>query len=301
MSTPSTPASTTRSTTSKTPAVVPPPQPPSKPKQSMPTIHSYRASYEPLEQDVPCIIREILYAPKCPSEEIAKLIEVALNYHNSSMYQLSIDAYIRAQNMWIETEYVKRKKALLHSHMEDFAEVAKSMEPEEQMHRRQEIEQQVEDELKNTTQQDYMTPKELLFFRCAIGLVYESAGNDELAISEFMEAKKFGGMIGSADSAVPYSCVGCVFYHVGQYMLALKYFTKSLELRQAVLGDNNVDTAISMINVAVCQQCLGELEGANEHYKKGVEVLISKLGHSHSRSEIASRNIKRFERSYLKQ
>ncbi|KAG2374744.1 hypothetical protein C9374_010488 [Naegleria lovaniensis] len=264
-------------------------------------LNSYRLKYEPKEQDIPCIIREVLFAPPCPNEEIAKLIEVAMNYHNSSLYQQAIDGYIRAQNLWIEYEYIRRKKELIDLRMEDFVEISKNLDLTEQNERRLALEKDIEEELKDSMMhKDFLSPQVLVYFRCAIGLVYQSLGNDDLAISEFMEAKKFAANMNNCDSAIPYSCVGSVFYHVGQFLLANKYFTKALEIRRALVGENNVDTAVSIVNVACSQQCLGEFQNANDLYLQGMKVLREKLGHTHPRTETATRNYNRFKDNFLK-
>lgn len=265
-------------------------------------LNSYRLKYEPKEQDIPCIIREVLFAPPCPNEEIAKLIEVSLNYHNSSLYQQAIDGYIRAQNLWIEYEYIQRKKELIDMRMEDFVEISKNLDLNEQNERRLALEKDIEEELKESMlHKDFLSPQVLVYFRCAIGLVYQSLGSDDLAISEFMEAKKFCSSMNNSDCAIPYSCAGGVFYHVGQFLLANKYFTKALEIRRSLLGDNNVDTAISLINVACSQQCLGEFQNASDLYQQGIKVLREQLGHAHPRTETATRNYNRFKDNFLKQ
>ncbi|EFC36995.1 predicted protein [Naegleria gruberi] len=196
--------------------------------------------------------------------------------------------------------YAKRKKEILDSRMDDFLESTKNWDLHEQLERKKEMEKEVEEEMIENGQKDYLTPRELVFFRCAIGLVYQSLGNDELALSEFMEAKKFAQAMNDSDSSIPLSCIGSVFYHVGQFLLAQKYYTKSLEIRQTYLGEG-VDTAVSMINVAACLQCVGDFPAAHDMYNKGISILNEKLGPSHPRSSIANRNFNRFRTNFLKQ
>ncbi|CUG86143.1 Hypothetical protein, putative [Bodo saltans] len=57
---------------------------------------------------VPCLIREVLYAPQCPVS-VAQLFEVALVFHNSGALEDSINTYLAAQSAWersiLESDY----------------------------------------------------------------------------------------------------------------------------------------------------------------------------------------------------
>ncbi|KAL9642537.1 hypothetical protein ABK040_011104 [Willaertia magna] len=255
----------------------------------------------------PYVIREILFAPPCSNEDISKLLEVALNYHNTSFYQLAIETYIRAQNMWIEIVFNKRKKELIELKLEEILKqydvTNLTMEGHGQTMEKQkeEVEENVINELRENTQQyDYLTPQQMIFFRCAIGSVYESAGNDELALSEYLEAKKFADIIDHPDSAFPYSCVGGVYFHLGQFQLSLKYYTKTLEIRKTHLDDYHVDIAIALNNIAVCQQCLSNISEAHLLYKQSYEILKERLGQNHPRTCTVVRNMARAKSNYLK-
>ena len=59
-------------------------------------------------------------------------------------------------------------------------------------------------------------PEGQLFLRCARGSVHESAGNDELALQEYLEGRKAAVQldVNHPDVAVSYSCIGSVCYHV---------------------------------------------------------------------------------------
>lgn len=48
---------------------------------------------------VPCLIREVLYAPSCP-DPVAQLFEVALVYHNNGALEDAINTYLEAQAVW---------------------------------------------------------------------------------------------------------------------------------------------------------------------------------------------------------
>jgi tetratricopeptide (TPR) repeat protein len=48
---------------------------------------------------VPCLIREVLYAPQCPVP-VAQLFEVALVFHNNGALEDSINTFLQAQSAW---------------------------------------------------------------------------------------------------------------------------------------------------------------------------------------------------------
>jgi tetratricopeptide (TPR) repeat protein len=184
---------------------------------------------------VPCIIREILYAPPCPSEEIAKLLEVALMHHNTSHYQLALQTYLRAQKSWMELEFKKRKQIIV-KEMERKKQIVIEEESDEAHEKIQKIEDAYADELEVLANTELLTPLMQMFLRCAIGSVYESSGNDELALGEYMEARKYSMKLDpmNPDQAIPYSCIGSVFVHLNQYDMAYQYYLRARELRESV-------------------------------------------------------------------
>mgnify|MGYP003962463773 CR=1 FL=1 len=66
---------------------------------------------KPIHVDsVPCIIRELTYAPPSP-QNITKLLEVALTYHNTSHYHLAIQSYLTAEERWKDCNRDKKLTA----------------------------------------------------------------------------------------------------------------------------------------------------------------------------------------------
>lgn len=57
---------------------------------------------------VPCLIREVLYAPECPVA-VSQLFEVALVFHNNGALEDSVNTYLAAQSAWeraiLEADY----------------------------------------------------------------------------------------------------------------------------------------------------------------------------------------------------
>jgi tetratricopeptide (TPR) repeat protein len=179
---------------------------------------------------VPCIIREILYAP-----EIAKLLEVALMHHNSSHYQLALQTYLRAQKSWMEYEF-KKRKVVFTQEMERKKAFIVDDDSEETMQKKMKIEEEYTSNLEALANTELLTPMIQMYLRCAIGGVYESSGNDELALGEYMEAKKYSMKLDAMnpDQAIPYSSLGSVYVHLQQYDMAYQYFLRARELRESV-------------------------------------------------------------------
>jgi tetratricopeptide (TPR) repeat protein len=228
---------------------------------------------------VPCVIREILYAPPCP-DSVAKLLEVALTHHNTSHYQLALQNYITAQENWVE---ISKESLNIHA---------------------------------------------IIFFRCAIGSVYQSCGQDEMALAEFMvfvlleeytnlrkEGKRYADTLNDddPDKAIAYSCIGSVYVHLSQFELALEYFLICKDIREKVesvrvevlmvkvFGPHHVETASVLNNIAVCLQCLNKVSEALELYTSAYKILNAELGLDHPRTVLVSRNIAKAQEKYMQE
>lgn len=209
---------------------------------------------------MPCIIREILYAPPCPNDEIAKLLEVALTYHNSSLYQLAIQTYIKAQQVWIDLVEIK--------------------------------------------QGGTMQVFQIIYFRMAIGGVYQSLASDEMALAEFLEAMRYaesGLPVNHPDRAITYSAIASVYVHLNQISLAKDYYVKCLLLRTQVLGENHVDTAVAKNNLAVCWHLANRTNVAIDLYNSALQVFKQVLGLNHPRTMLVQRNLSKAKTKALQE
>jgi len=203
---------------------------------------------------VPCLIREIFYAPKWENNKtVSILVETALTHQNSSHYKLSIETYIKAQNI--------------------------------------------------LTKSKTLNISEVIFFRCSIGSVYESSGNDEFALREYLEAKryslKFLDLQNNPDQSIPLSCIGCIYFHLQQYELAEDYFLKVKEVREKLLGEDHVDTGLAYNNYAASLQLKDNIQESIELYEKASLIFNTKFGKNHPRTLIVSRNLMKVKRLLL--
>ena len=140
-----------------------------------------KPSFDPELHVIPCIVREIMRAPvHIAPAEVGNMMEAGLSYHNASQYGQALDKFDQAEKVW--------------------AEYCAGEEKEKEEH-------------------GASIPAEgQLFLRCARGSVHESAGNDELALQEYLEGRKCAMQLDAhhPDVAVSYSCIGSVCYHVSR-------------------------------------------------------------------------------------
>lgn len=292
--------------------------------------------------ELPCVIREILYAPPCPNEDIAKLLEVAMTYHNTSQYQLAIQTYIRAQREWIELyrDQVERQEepdilVIQHQISEfegDEGAAADDGDETDTIDENNGISIEGENVIQSdrvrtgTTASRYgtissaardehmymysaleliqtvMHPMEIVFFRLAIGSVYESCANDELALAEYQEARRYadaGLDKNHPDRATILSCIAGVYTHLRNYELAVKYYEMALKMREELLTPQHVDTAILYNNMGVCLHCIGETSKAIKNYSLALATLQPAFGMSHPRVILVKGNISKSRIKHL--
>ena len=134
-----------------------------------------------------------------------------------------------------------------------------------------------------------------LFLWNAIGSVHESAGNDEEALANFMDAKTLASQLPSnhPDTALALANIGAICYHWGHFELALRCFEDVMHTRETVLGKKHVDTAAAWNNVGCCLDCIGRTEEARFRFQQAVRCLKPQLRLEHPRVTVASRNLQR--------
>ena len=103
---------------------------------------------------MPCVVREVCRAPDGPLI-VENLLESALSYHNSSQYDLAINAYISARMKWLEYLTLHSKEGKENKNADE--------------------EEDDEDEETKKVPID-ISPRASIFILCGIGSVHESAG-----------------------------------------------------------------------------------------------------------------------------
>lgn len=56
-----------------------------------------------------------------------------------------------------------------------------------------------------------------------------------------------------------YAAIGGIFFHMGQYRVALNFFEKALSVREDTLGDLHMDTALLFNNIGCCYDMLNRV------------------------------------------
>jgi serine/threonine-protein kinase len=139
--------------------------------------------------------------------------------------------------------------------------------------------------------------------RLAIGSVFESAGRDEQALAECLEAKRIATnnlLPNHPINATINSAVGTVYAHLSQFDLAADHFLKALDLREQILGPKHVDTGLVLNNIGCCLHCLDRTEDALQMYYRAQEIFALQFALEHPRYVTVRRNIQRSKTCYLK-
>ena len=221
---------------------------------------------------MPCVVREVCRAPDAPLV-VENLMEAALSYHNSSQYDLAINAYISARSAWL-----------------------KIIEAQEGKRGEKNIDEDDEETTQHLTRD--IPPRASLFILCGIGSVHESAGNDEMALTCYLDAQRTALSRLShedADMAVAYSHLGSVCFHLGRFSTASRCYRVAVSIRQHLLGSAHPDCAAShsSLGATLCMLGPSSMVEAMYHMKLAAKNLKRQLGPTHPRTVVATRNAER--------
>jgi len=201
------------------------------------------------EVAVPCLIREVFYAPPCP-ESVALLFEVGLTQHNTQNYSQALNSYMNAYGQW---EQILGEGSV-------------------------------------------PPPEARVFLRLAVGSVLESAGSDEGALAEYLEAQRIAKAFIHGTQPI-HACVesslGTVYCHLSQYDLAADAMYRALELRENTLGPEHADTGLMLNNVGACLHFLGRPRDALVMYYRAEAIFTAQFRSDHPRTTAVQRNITR--------
>eukprot|EP01065_Artemidia_motanka_P052717 TRINITY_DN9597_c0_g1_i1.p1 TRINITY_DN9597_c0_g1~~TRINITY_DN9597_c0_g1_i1.p1 ORF type:complete len:301 (+),score=93.52 TRINITY_DN9597_c0_g1_i1:55-903(+) len=227
---------------------------------------------------MPCLIKEVPYAPPCPSP-VALLWEVALVHHNSSNYDLAVRTFLAGQHKWesilIAAEEEKRK---VDPALPDPRRVLPQLPIEAQ-----------------------------IFVRLAVGGVFDSAAADERALAELLEAQRL-----CCESlhhqhpiqAMVDSMLGTVYAHLCQFDLAADHFLRALEIRENdsehPAPERHVDTGLVLNNIGVCLHCLDRTRDALVMYYRAEDIFKAAFRIQHPRLVTVQRNIAKAKQFFLK-
>lgn len=140
-----------------------------------------------------------------------------------------------------------------------------------------------------------------VFFHIMTASVLDSARKDFLALRHHFEALKLSDLLVPASHpghALVKSTLGCALYYTGEIGLAKKCHQQALEARKLSLdlGDEHIDTATAMNNLACClsQDPTGSaMEDAYLLLKDAKRIYSDAFGTSHPRVDVLLRNFER--------
>lgn len=132
------------------------------------------------------------------------------------------------------------------------------------------------------------------YFVFSIGLSYESADLQELAVSTYELARQLAEKAFGDSSCLVASALcqmGCIFFHQRQITASLRSFFKARDIREDSLGYEHADTASLLNNIAACFDCLNRFTEARDCYSAAREILTLTCDSSHPRLSIVSKNL----------
>ena len=238
--------------------------------------------------------------PPSPSHSLslssaANLLESALTYHNSAQYTLALQSYTAARRVWAEASTPPVVAAADGDAGGDAGGVAGGEGAPVAARPPQPTNIAI-------------PPAAQVYFLNAIGSVHESAGDDEMALACYIDAKRCAAVAlphDHPDLAIPYCGIGSVCYAVGRFKLALRCFSVAMEVRERSLGKDHPDTLAVYNNVGAALLCCmtshagrgvsqqsrdGSLEEARFRLQNSFEGLLRELGERHPRTMTARRN-----------
>lgn len=134
-----------------------------------------------------------------------------------------------------------------------------------------------------------------IYFHLAVGSVFDTAGHDERALREYLEALKLlrervPVFHMQLMTATVYTCLGIVYFHLSQYDFAADYFFRALEIREENLPPGHVDVGATLNNVGATLIALNRVSDSLVLFAKAREIFESQLPAHHSRRWILKMN-----------
>ncbi len=137
-------------------------------------------------------------------------------------------------------------------------------------------------------------PRAAFYFVFSIGLAYESADLQQLAIATYALSRQLAEQAFGANSCLVASALsqaGCIWFHQRQITAALRSFVKARGIREDSVGYDHADTASLLNNMAACFDCLSRFTEARDCYTAAREILQATCDPSHPRLQILAKNL----------
>ena len=138
-------------------------------------------------------------------------------------------------------------------------------------------------------------PEVKVFLLNAIGMVYQTAGQQEDTLAAFLDAKTEGLNLDPdhPDVALSLSNLGAAYYRLGSIGMALEFYDQAISIRESALGKRHVDTGLLYNNKACCMSLRGDTTATRALLYSAHEIFVDGLGPTHPRTFAALRNVTR--------
>ncbi|ETW10053.1 hypothetical protein, variant [Aphanomyces invadans] len=155
-----------------------------------------------------------------------------------------------------------------------------------------------EDELVDVSPMRVLDTDASLFFTLARGNIHDSRQRDLDALQTYAEALAIADSLPESHPgrALALNCLGSVCYYAGNLLVALKCFDKALVLRESLLGEEHVDTATSLNNLACCLHAMGEVDASAMFFRSVLHAFKLGFGLAHPRVSVAMKNLETAQR-----
>ena len=137
-------------------------------------------------------------------------------------------------------------------------------------------------------------PQAAFYFVFSIGLSYESADLQQLALAAYELARQLAEKTFGPSSclvATALSQAGCIWFHQRQITASLRSFFLARSIREDSLGYEHADTASLLNNIAAGFDCLNRFTEARDCYTSAREILLETCDASHPRLQIVAKNL----------
>ncbi|KAL4463410.1 hypothetical protein ABPG72_017131 [Tetrahymena utriculariae] len=145
----------------------------------------------------------------------------------------------------------------------------------------------------NVEDRSDLTIQNEIFFEFFKGMIFQSAGRDDLALSSFFSSKVLSDKLQMdyLDKALPYCGLGGILFRVEEYNLALRSFLKAREIRELSIGADNMETATIYNNLGCCMLKLNRNLEAITYFEIAYAIFDLELGQFHIRTSTVQRNL----------
>ncbi len=148
--------------------------------------------------------------------------------------------------------------------------------------------------MRSWSQVEPIPPRAAFYFVFSIGLAYESADLQQLAVATYELSRQLAEQAFGANSclvATALSQASCIWFYQRQITAALRSFSKARGIREDSVGYDHADTASLLNNMAACFDCLNRFSEARDCYSAAREILQATCDSSHPRLQIVAKNL----------